>query len=211
MGLSDSILSKVIFIVTDKQSDLDFLSSYFISKKFEVKEFLSTKEYINQVDDTQGCLIADISIHDVTSSSFLNELNTIEHLSPVILFGDTGITSVIVNSIKLGAFDFIVKPFNTETLLKKITTAIDEFQKNIEIITRYKQLTNKEKKVFICIVKGATNHQMTEKLFISTSTVEKHRASVMKKMEADTLPCLVKMLPMLSPLNIDLEPKWCVI
>ncbi len=209
MNLTNSVLSKTIFIVVENQNDKDFLSSFFQSKGFTVKAFSTPQAYIDQLDDTQGCLIADISTDSMDGSSFLRQLNQIEHLSPVVFIAALGSISIVVNAIKLGAFDFIEKPFDEQTLLQKVTHAIEDFQNNIDVISRYKALTDKEKQVFACIVLGATNQQMTEKLHISTSTVEKHRASVMKKMQAETLPCLVKMLPMLSPLNIDLKPAWC--
>lgn len=133
----------------------------------------------------------------------------IEHLSPVVFISSLGSVATMVEVIKLGAFDFIEHPFSSDRVLSKVKHAIEDFQKNLDVISRYKLLTNKEKQVFACIVLGATNQQMTEKLHASTSTIEKHRSAVMKKMQADTLPCLVKMLPMLNPLSIDLEPTWC--
>ncbi|MBC8493437.1 MAG: response regulator [Candidatus Thioglobus sp.] len=181
----------------------------FTEQNFKVVCFDAYSDYLAQVDDTQGCLIADITTTEGNGASLLNKLNVIEHLSPVVFISSLGSVATMVEVIKLGAFDFIEYPFSSAKVLEKVSHAIDDFQKNIDIIERYKQLTNKEKKVFACIVLGATNQQMTERLHASTSTIEKHRASVMKKMQADTLPSLVKMLPMLNPLSIDLEPAWC--
>ena len=209
MNLTDSVLSKIIYIVVEDQHDCNFLIDFFTKKGFLTKSFSSKQAYIDQLDETPGCLITDISSNDMQGNTFLKELNQIEHLSPVVFIATLDSISSVVNAIKLGAFDFIEKPFDEEQLLQKVTHAIEDFQNNLAIITRYKALTDKEKQVFACIVLGATNQQMTEKLHISTSTVEKHRASVMKKMQAETLPCLVKMLPMLDPLSLDLQPAWC--
>ncbi|MBW5290538.1 MAG: Tetrathionate reductase two-component response regulator [Candidatus Ruthia sp. Asou_11_S2] len=209
MELTSSVICKTIFVVVEDKQDQEFISSFFTSKKFSVKFFSSCEVYISQVDDTQGCLIVDISMPDMDGPTILNRLNKIEHLSPVVFIANISSIAIMVDAIKLGALDFIEKPLVEEALLQKVVGAINEFQKNIDVITRYKLLTDKEKQIFAYIVLGATNQKMTEKLYISRSTVEKHRASVMKKMEAGTLPCLVKMLPVLSPLSIDFHPLWC--
>ena len=209
MSLESSIVSKTIFLVIEKNKDREFLSDLFQSRGFTVQIFSSYQDYIEHAGDAQGCLVADLSMANENGATLLNQLNHMEHLSPVVFVANMNSVSMVVEAIKMGAFDFIEKPFDAQIILEKIQHAIVDFQKNIEIINRYKLLTDKEKKIFACIVLGATNQQMTEKLHISTSTVEKHRASVMKKMQAETLPCLVKMLPMLDPLSIDLEPVWC--
>ena len=209
MVLDSSIISKTIYIITSDNNEAIHLKELLTDDGFKLKFFLSYDAYIEQVDETQGCLIADIEIDNKNGTDLLNRLNAIELLSPVVFIANMKSVDTMVEVIKLGAFDFIEKPLNKNIVLQKITHAVTDFQKNIEIISRYKSLTEKEKKVFACIVLGATNQQMTEKLYISTSTVEKHRAAVMKKMQADTLPCLVKMLPLLKPLSIDLEPNWC--
>ncbi len=185
------------------------LIGIFTEQNFKVVCFDTYSDYLSQVGDTQGCLIADINTAEGNGTSFLNKLNVIEHLSPVVFISSLGSVATMVEVIKLGAFDFIEHPFSSDRVLSKVKHAIEDFQKNLDVISRYKLLTNKEKQVFACIVLGATNQQMTEKLHASTSTIEKHRSAVMKKMQADTLPCLVKMLPMLNPLSIDLEPTWC--
>lgn len=209
MNPASSVISKTIFLVLESAKDQDFLSELFQSQGFEVQIFSDYQHYIERVGDNQGCLVADLSMNSASGSALLSQLNRMEHLSPVVFVANMNSVSMVVEAIKMGAFDFIEKPFDAQTILEKTRHAMEDFQKNIEIINRYKLLTDKEKKVFACIVLGATNQQMTEKLHISTSTVEKHRASVMKKMQAETLPCLVKMLPMLDPLSIDLEPVWC--
>lgn len=209
MKLSSSIIEKTIFIIVKDLEYRQSLISIFTEQNFKVVCFDAYSNYLAQVDDTQGCLIADIDTAEGNGAFLLNKLNVIEHLSPVVFISSLGSVATMVEVIKLGAFDFIEHPFSLDRVLSKVKHAIEDFQKNLDVISRYKLLTNKEKQVFACIVLGATNQQMTEKLHASTSTIEKHRSAVMKKMQADTLPCLVKMLPMLNPLSIDLEPTWC--
>ncbi len=209
MGLSSSVIAKTIFIIIKDLEYRQSLVNIFIDQKFKTVCFDTYADYINQVDETQGCLIADIDTEQGNGASLLNKLNSIEHLSPVVFISSLGSVATMVEVIKLGAFDFIEHPFSPDRVIAKVNHAIEDFQQNLKIISRYKLLTNKEKQVFACIVLGATNQQMTEKLHASTSTIEKHRAAVMKKMQADTLPCLVKMLPMLNPLSLDLKPIWC--
>ncbi len=76
-------------------------------------------------------------------------------LSIIIFWGKVELTSsviretiFVVDTIKLRALDFIEKPLPEEALLQKVIGAINEFQKNIDIITRYKLLTDKEKQIF---------------------------------------------------------------
>ena len=209
MSLDASIVVKTIFIVTEGDEDRQTLAQLFQAQGFVTQSFTNYQDYIEQAAHLEGCLVADIAIGKQNAVQLLTQLNQIEHLSPAVFVANIGSVSTVVEAIKLGAFDFIEKPFAESEVLEKVTHAIRDFETNIEIINRYKQLTDKEKQVFACIVLGATNQQMTQKLHISTSTVEKHRAAVMKKMQAETLPCLVKMLPMLNPLSIDLEPTWC--
>ncbi|MBT4747367.1 MAG: hypothetical protein HOO11_05130, partial [Candidatus Thioglobus sp.] len=68
-------------------------------------------------------------------------------------------------------------------------------------VNDYKTLTPKECEVFDLIIKGVTNHDIAQQLCSSISTVEKHRASVMKKMNVDSLALLITTLPKLKPLG----------
>ncbi|WP_201341172.1 response regulator [Abyssogena phaseoliformis symbiont] len=89
------------------------------------------KPTLANVDDTQGCLIVDISMPDMDGSTILNRLNKIERLSPVVFIADISLIAIMVDAIKLGALDFIEKPLVEEALLQKVVGAINEFQKNI--------------------------------------------------------------------------------
>jgi two-component system response regulator TtrR len=106
-----------------------------------------------------------------------------------------------VEAMQLGAIDFLAKPVSTEALLEKVLDAIEQFKPFQMAIDNFKMLTPKERKVFDLIVKGVVNNGIAEQLFMSVSTVEKHRSSVMKKMQAESLALLMAKLPKLKPLG----------
>ena len=135
----------------------------------------------------------------------LNHLNQIEHLRPTIFITGNATIPMSIKSVKLGAFDFLEKPFKPEDLLSKVQSAIESFQINLDAINKYKGLTNKEQQAFMLMIKGHTNKMLAEELGISASTVEKHRASVMKKMQADSIVALSKMASLLKPLGQDFD------
>jgi FixJ family two-component response regulator len=135
----------------------------------------------------------------------LNHLNQVEHLRPTIFITGNATIPMSIKSMKLGASDFIEKPFKPELLLEKVNNAMADFQKNLDVIGRYKELTNKEQQAFFYMIKGHTNKMLAEELDISASTVEKHRASVMKKMQADSVVALSKMATLLRPLGQDFD------
>jgi two-component system response regulator FixJ len=125
--------------------------------------------------------------------------------APVIFITGHGDIPLAVSAIKEGAFDFLTKPFMEGELLSKVKGAIEHYRseqhhrlelQNLQ--ARADSCTPRERDVMKLLARGLTNKGIAEALSISPRTVEIHRAHVMEKMAADSLPTLVRMIAMLE-------------
>jgi two-component system response regulator FixJ len=205
MNHAQSDENQTIFVIDDDSSIKDFLVTFFEMSGFQTKGFDSAQDYLDQLDDTPGCLVSDVLMPNMDGVELLEHLNKIEHLRPTIFITGNATIPMSIQSMKLGASDFIEKPFKPELLLEKVNNAMANFQKNLDAIYKFKDLTSKEQQTFGFMIKGHTNKMLAEDLGISASTVEKHRASVMKKMQADSIVALSKMAALLRPLGEDFD------
>jgi len=204
MPLDKTILDNTIFIIDDDKNILNSLVVFFDLLGFKTQSFLSAVDYLQQLDDTQGCLICDISMPSMTGMELLTELNKGTHLRPTLFITGVSTVKMAVEAIQLGALDYIEKPISTDALLSKVLDAIEQFKPSLMTVNDYKTLTPKEQQVFDLIVEGVVNNDIAKQLHMSVSTVEKHRSSVMKKMQVDSLALLITKLPKLKPLGLAL-------
>jgi FixJ family two-component response regulator len=105
-----------------------------------------------------------------------------------------------VRAIKMGAVDFIQKPFNDQVLLDKIQKSVDLHRRRMErhaisadIDERIKRLSAREADVMERVVVGKSNRTIAAELGLSPKTIEVHRAHVMEKMKATSLAELVRL------------------
>ena len=187
-----------IFIVDDEVEIRDSLSRFFTYHGCQVEVFSDAKSYLDQLDQAQvGCLVSDIDMEEMNGIELQRHLQNINCIRPTIFMTGHASVDLAVEAMKLGAVDFIEKPFDPDILLEKIKIAIDSNRKQIELLGRYRTLTKKECEVFECVTQGGKNKEMADNLCISMPTVEAHRSRVMKKMQASSLSELVKMSVML--------------
>ena len=99
--------------------------------------------------------------------------------------------------MKIGAADFIEKPFTSQAILASIQTALAIQQRTAapagNVGRRLARLTEREREVLEQLVIGRSNKESARELGISPRTVEIHRARVMEKMEAESLSHLVRL------------------
>jgi FixJ family two-component response regulator len=152
-----------------------------------------------------NCMLLDIRMPGTDGLELFRILNR-KHLPyPVIFITGHGDIPLAVSAIKLGAYDFLTKPFQEGELLEKVRSAIDYYQSSRdhllelqELQTRVDSCTPREQDVMRLLAKGLPNKGIAETLGISPRTVEIHRAHVMEKMVADSLPALVRMIATLE-------------
>jgi two-component system response regulator FixJ len=152
------------------------------------------------------CMLLDIRMPGTDGLELFKILNR-KHLPyPVIFITGHGDIPLAVSAIKQGAFDFLTKPFREGELLAKVRSAIEHFRSSRQhlvelqaIQSRLDSCTPRERDVLRLLAEGLPNKGIAEALGISPRTVEIHRAHVMDKMSADSLPALVKMVTLLEP------------
>ena len=184
-----------LYLIDDDKEVRESLSSFFRVHRYNVIVFESAIDYLDEVSylDMKGCLISDISMDGMDGIELQRRLNKFGCIQPTIFITGHGSVDMAVKTMKLGAFDFIQKPFDPEALLNKVVEANNVFKDRINILENYQTLTQKEILVFNEVVSGTMNKNIAFKLSISMPTVEAHRAKVMKKMRATSLSDLVKM------------------
>lgn len=147
------------------------------------------------------CMLLDIRMPGTDGLDLFHRLIRGHAPFPVIFITGHGDIPLAVAAIKQGAFDFLTKPFEEGQLLNRIQAAIRRFraqreerQDLREIAERLANCTSREREVLELMVQGLPNKGIADALDISPRTVEIHRAHVMEKMAAGSLPALVRMM-----------------
>jgi len=147
-----------------------------------------------------GCIITDVRMPEISGVDLLRRLRELKLAVPVIVITAHGDIPLAVEAMRLGAVDFLEKPFEDEVLLASVRSALDRGDRdqkrqaersNIE--GRLAALSNRERDVLKGLVAGHANKQIAYDLGISPRTIENYRANLMIKMQAGSLSDLVRM------------------
>ena len=190
-----------VFVIDDDAAIRDALQSLISSMKLHVELFGSAAEFLQRErPDVPSCLVLDVRLPGISGLDFQRKLTEANHSIPVIFITGHGDIPMSVRAMKAGAVEFLTKPFRDQDLLDAIHVALERDrarrQQESEMIVlreRFESLTPREQEVLPLVVSGRLNKQIAAELGTSEITVKVHRASVMGKMQADSLPDLVKM------------------
>jgi two-component system, LuxR family, response regulator FixJ len=187
-----------VVLIDDDEAVLDSLRVLLESEGFEVEAFGRASTFLRRCEgEPPGCLITDVRMPDMDGLELLQALSRRGPLPPVIVITGHGEVPMAVKAMKLGARDFLEKPFNTAELTTSIrnclSAPVPAGADDGVVNQRLETLTPREREVLEQLVIGRSNKAIARKLGISPRTVEIHRARVMEKMRADNLSRLVRM------------------
>jgi two-component system response regulator FixJ len=167
------------------------------------KTYPSAVEFLQTVaaDTLQsGCIVTDVRMPEMNGLELVRRLKEQGVQLPVIVITGHGDVPLAVEAMRAGVVDFIEKPFEDDTLLNSIRSALNtqpdsdpqdaERQRFEELLS---SLSGREREVLRGVVAGKLNKQIAYELGISPRTVEVYRANVMSKTRANGLSDLVRM------------------
>ena len=198
-------LEPVVFVIDDDASVRESLKNLLESVGLRAEVFPSAHTFLDfQRPDVASCLILDVRLPGLTGLEFQNDLLKMGISLPIIFVTGHGDIPMSVRAMKLGAVEFLTKPFRDQDLLEAVRVALDRDtfrRKDEEALTAlnvsFSALTEREKEVMALISTGLSNKQIASEMGISGATVKVHRANIMRKMHAGSLAELIRMTDLL--------------
>ena len=192
-----------IFIVDDEAPVRDALTEVFQLEGFQVEAFPDGDSFLNALaGSSPDCVLLDVHMPGKSGVEVLSSLNQKQFSVPVFVISGQGDIPTAVNCVKLGAFDFIEKPFDMDTVVQRVNEALSASstrqQESAAVSERSfpgrENLTPRELEVLNQITDGASNKEAGRILGISPRTIEVHRARIMEKLGAKNAADLVRIV-----------------
>jgi len=191
----------IVFVVDDDPSVRDAIRRLLGTVGLPVKEFGSAREFL-ATEHPQGasCLVLDVRLPGISGIDFQRELIKANIRIPVIFITAHGDVPMSVKAMKAGAVEFLIKPFHDQDLLDAVQMALEKDRVRrlgeaeiAELQRHLRTLTPRESEVLPRVISDRLNKQIAAEMNASEATVKVHRSQLMRKMEAKSLPDLVRM------------------
>jgi two-component system response regulator FixJ len=190
-----------VYVIDDDEAMRDSLDFLLGSANFDVTLFESANRFLETLSSTDfGCVVSDIRMPGIDGIELLKRLKASRSAFPVLIMTGHGDVPLAVEAMKLGASDFLEKPFEDDRLVGMIDAALRQAESGarseavtLDIAARIESLSPRERQVMDGLIAGLSNKLIAKEYDISPRTIEVYRANVMTKMQAGSLSELVRL------------------
>lgn len=197
---------RVVAVIDDDESVREALRGLFQSVGLVTEIYGSVQEFLDAGGlKRAGCIVLDIRLPGRSGLEFQEALTRSGAAQSVVLISGHVDVQMAVRAMKAGAVDVLTKPVREQDLLEAVNRALAADQRRREGVqdddalrARYLTLSERERQVLTLVAAGLLNKQIADRVAITEATVKLHRSQVMKKMEAESLPDLVRMADRLA-------------
>ena len=190
----------VVYIVDDDPSIQNLIQVTLRTAGVDSRCFSSAEEYFEYSQPVRPrCLLVDLELPGASGLELLERHFILKSACPVVIVTGKGSVQKAVTSMKLGAVDFLEKPFDRETLVKVVLAAVaterrrrDGEAAHQETQQRLGTLSPRERELLGAVMAGKSTKMIADELGISARTVDHHRANLMLKMGASNVADLVR-------------------
>lgn len=196
----------VVFVVDDDAGVREAIASLLKSVGLRAQTSASVAEFLARPRrDSPACLVLDVRLPGMSGLEFQRQLAASDRPLPIIFITGHGDVPMSVEAMKAGAVEFLTKPVRGHDLLTAVQKAIEQdrvarHSRRVldDLRGRLAALTPRERDVMALVIAGLINKEIASRLGLSERTIKIHRAQVMRKMSAATLPDLVRMVEKLG-------------
>jgi two-component system response regulator FixJ len=190
-----------VYVIDDDEAMRHSLEFLLNSADYEVTLFESAQAFLDRLGGLDfGCVVSDVRMPGLDGIELLKRMKSDQSRLPIVIMTGHGDIPLAVEAIKLGAVDFLEKPFEDDRLIAVIEAAIRQggpAAKNEavtrDIVSRIATLSPRERQVMDGLIAGLSNKLIARDYDISPRTIEVYRANVMTKMQAGSLSELVRL------------------
>ncbi len=191
-----------VFIIDDNAAVRDAIRWLVEQVGLNARTFSSAREFLDTFQPgMRGCLVLDIRMPGMSGLDLQEKLAQEGAHLPVIIVTGHGDVPITVRAMKSGAFEFLQKPFNDQTLIDAIQAALDKYGEIWNQEDRRERasrslatLTRREREVLDLLRRGKPNKVIAAELGLSVRTVEGHRANITEKMGVKSLGQLIELV-----------------
>jgi two-component system, LuxR family, response regulator FixJ len=190
-----------VYVIDDDAAMRDSLNFLLDAADFDVTLFEVATKFLDILPGLKfGCVVSDVRMPGLDGIELLKRMKTLNSLFPIVIMTGHGDIPLAVEAMKLGAVEFLEKPFEDDRLIGVIEAAIRQGEptaKNEAVIhdiaSRIATLSPRERQVMDGLIAGLSNKLIARDYNISPRTIEVYRANVMTKMQANSLSELVRL------------------
>ena len=190
-----------VYVIDDDAALRDSLYFLLDTAGFEVSLFETALKFLDALPRLDfGCVVSDVRMPGLGGMELLQRMKSDQSTFPIVIMTGHGDIALAVEAMKLGAVDFLEKPFEDDRLIAMIEAAIRQGEPaakkeaiSHDIAVRIASLSPRERQVMEGLIAGLSNKLIARDYDISPRTIEVYRANVMTKMQANSLSELVRL------------------
>jgi two-component system response regulator FixJ len=190
---------QIVHVIEDDSAVLESLDLLLRSAGLKPRLYPCAKDFLDCRPEPNGCVVTDIRMPDMSGIELLAEMRKRHIPLPAVVMTAFADVPAAVKAMKLGAVDFIEKPFDDELMISSIRAALarasDPDSPDAQVQAARRRLcglTGRERDVLHGLMKGKLNKTIAFELGISVRTVETHRANLMTKTQSESLSELIR-------------------